>query len=56
MPEPHLVELIGDEIEDVFPIRLSGIAAVPVVPAELLQVVVQIAHRYLLSLPFIGSR
>ena len=22
MPEPHLVELVGDEIEDVFPIRL----------------------------------
>src|SRR5207237_6083066 len=54
MPEAHLVELVGDEIEDVFPIRLGGIATVAVVPAELLQVVVQIAHRYLLS--FSSSR
>ncbi len=45
MPETHLVELIGDQVEDVFPIRLGGIAAVAVTPAELLQVVVQIAHR-----------
>jgi len=49
MPEAHLVELVGDQIEDVFPIRLGGLATVAVVPAELLQVVVQIAHRYLLS-------
>jgi hypothetical protein len=50
VPESHLVELVGDEIEDVFPIRLGGIAAIAVMPAELLQVVVQISHRDLLSL------
>jgi hypothetical protein len=49
VPEAHLVELIGDEIEDVLPIRLGGIAAVAVMAAELLQVVVQIPHRDLLS-------
>jgi hypothetical protein len=42
------VELVGDEIEDVFPIRLSAEAAVAVAPAELLEVVVQVAHRRLL--------
>jgi hypothetical protein len=42
------VELVGDEIEDVFPIRLRGEAAVAVTPAELLEVVVQVAHRRLL--------
>lgn len=35
MPEAHLVELVGDEIEDAFPIRLGGVAAIAVVPAEL---------------------
>src|SRR4029077_13707515 len=55
MPESHLVELVGDQIEDVLPIRLGGVAAVAVMPAELLQVIVQIAHRYLLSFPFIRA-
>src|ERR1700732_2532989 len=33
MPESHFFELVGDESEDVFPIRLRGIAAIAVVPA-----------------------
>ncbi len=45
MPESHRVELIGDQVQDVLPIRLGGIAAVTVTPAELLQVVVEIAHQ-----------
>src|SRR6266545_2618635 len=49
MPESHFFELVGDESEDVFPIRLRGIAAIAVVPAELLQVVVQVAQGELLS-------
>src|SRR5438132_7099510 len=56
MPESHLVELVGDQIEDVLPIRLGGIAAIAVVLADLLQVVVQVTHRYLLSLPFVRAR
>src|SRR6266536_5191639 len=55
MPESHLFELVGDQIEDVLPIRLGGIAAIAVMPAELLQVVVQIAHRYLRSISFLRA-
>jgi hypothetical protein len=55
VPKSHLVELVGDEIEDVFAIRLGGVAAIAVVPAYLFQVVAQIAHRYLLSFPFIRT-
>ena len=34
--DAHLVQLIGDEIEDVLPVGLGGVAAVAVMPAELL--------------------
>src|ERR1700736_3215485 len=44
----HLVELVGAEIEDVFPIGLGGVTAVAVATAELLEVIVQVAHRRLL--------
>ena len=47
-PQPahaHLVQLVGDEIEDVRPVGLGGVAAVTVVPAEFLEVVVQVAHE-----------
>jgi hypothetical protein len=40
----HLVQLVGDEVEDVRPVGLGGVAAIAVVPAELLEVVVQVAH------------
>ena len=40
----HLVQLIGDQIEDVFAVRLGGIAAIAVMPAELFEVVVQVTH------------
>ena len=51
--EAHLVQLIGDEIEDVFPVGLGGIAAIAVMPAELFEVVVQVAHGFLLE---VGTR
>ena len=41
----ELVQLIGHQVEDVFAVGLGGIAAIAVVPAELLEVVVQIAQR-----------
>src|SRR6266700_6452824 len=44
----HLVELVGAEIEDVLPVGLRGVTAVAVATAELLEVVVQVAHRRLL--------
>jgi len=47
-PDAHLVELVGNEIEDVLPVGLGGEAAVAVATAELLEVVVQVAHRRLL--------
>jgi hypothetical protein len=39
----------------VLPIRLGGVAAIAVMPAELLQVVVQVAHRDLRSIPFLRA-
>ena len=48
----HLVQLVGDEIEDVRPVGLGRVAAVAVVPAKLLEVVVQVAHA---SLPFLKA-
>ena len=47
-PEAHLVELIGDQIEDVLPVGLGGVAAVAVMAADLFEVVVQVAHGFLL--------
>src|SRR5258706_11853199 len=44
----HLVELVGAEIEDVFSVGLRCVTAVAVATAELLEVVVQVAHRRLL--------
>src|ERR1700694_1480219 len=44
----HLVELVGAEIEDVLPVGLRCVTAVAVAPAELLEVIVQVAHRRLL--------
>ena len=44
----HLVELVGAEIEDVLPVGLRCVTAVAVATAELLEVVVQVAHRRLL--------
>ena len=40
VPKPHLAELIGDEVQDVFSIRLAGIAAIAVPVANLFQVVI----------------
>jgi hypothetical protein len=42
------VQLIGDKVEDVATVGLGGEAAVAVVAADLLEVVVQVAHRRLL--------
>jgi len=42
--EPHLVELVGDQIEDALAIGLRGEAAVTVTMAELLQRIVQVPH------------
>jgi hypothetical protein len=47
-PDAHLVELVGAEIEDVLPVGLRCVTAVAVATAELLEVVVQVAHRRLL--------
>src|ERR1700730_2161323 len=44
----HLVELVGAEIEDVLPVGLRCVTAVAVATAELLEVVIQVAHRRLL--------
>ena len=55
MPEADGVELVGDQVQDVLPIRLGGIAAIAVMPAELFQGVVQIAHRCLRSFPFVRA-
>ena len=46
---PHLVQLIGDQIQDVFPIGLSGVAAIAVMPAEFFEVVVQVTHGFLVE-------
>ena len=40
----HLVQLIGDQIQDVFAVGLGGVAAIAVVPAKLFEVMVQITH------------
>ena len=45
----HLLELIGNEIEDAFPAGLGGVAAIAVALAELFQGVVQVTHRCLLG-------
>ncbi len=45
-PEAHLVELIGDEIEDVLPVGLGSVATVAVMTADLFEVVVQVAHGF----------
>ena len=47
----HLVQLIGDYIQDVLAVGLSGVAAVAVMPAEVLEVVVQVTHRLPLGNP-----
>ena len=47
-PDAHLVELIGDQIEDVLPVGLGGVATVAVMAANLFEVVVQVAHGFLL--------
>ncbi len=46
--DAHLVELVGDQVEDVLPVGLGGETAVAVATAELFEVVVQVAHRRLL--------
>jgi hypothetical protein len=38
------VELIGDQREHALTVALSGVAAVAVAPAQLFQLVVQVAH------------
>jgi hypothetical protein len=40
----HLVQLIGDHIQNVFAVGLGGVAPVAVMPAEFFEVVVQVAH------------
>ena len=52
----HLVQLIGDDIEDVFPVGLGGIAAIAVMPAEFFEVVVQVTHGFLLGSRDEGAR
>src|SRR5262249_8859272 len=41
----HLVQLIGNQIQDVLPIGLGRVAPIAVVSAELLEVIVQVTHR-----------
>jgi len=53
--KPIFEELVSDEIEDVLPIRLGGVAAIMVAPAQLLQVVVQVTHRGLRSIHFLRA-
>ena len=50
LAEPYLLELIGDQVEDVFSVGLRRVAAVAIAPAELLQVVVQVPHSCLLQI------
>jgi hypothetical protein len=45
----HLEDLIRDQVEDVLAVDLGGVAAIAVMPAELLEVVVQVAHGCLLE-------
>ena len=47
-PDSHVVELVGDKVENVFAVGLRCEAPVVVTPAELLEVVIQVAHRRLL--------
>lgn len=55
VPETHLIELVGDEIEDLFPVGLGGVAAIAVTPTKLFQGIVQIAHWCLLGAAMRGD-
>jgi hypothetical protein len=46
-PEAEGVELSGDQGEDALAVAPGGMAAVAVAPAELFQLVVQVAHSVL---------